>query len=557
MVPIHIHIENPQNKSEKNPSIEIPTVKWNSMEVADLKHAMDNFVIPKFTLTKKDWAREVSCASVPPLSAIAAVIGVSLTHKEVVALPVFALVATAIYSYVYVLMRCLPYSSCHAGRLTDECLERQAIEKEYKVLEDNDQDYLPKEFFQRYLPHMSDKIKTTSPFSFEQLSWTHQVMQREEWESFLQQYAQREPLFGMAFQIWLKLDRISADDLKSVLLTDNLTPLFRNPDFFTGFLKKLSHAHVGSEEILALLLEKLPIRWDLMIPLYGDADKRHALRLLIEQVQKEIPLEEAYGKVNASLQESKMGETQDLSIRIGDQVFEASRALLIRESGYFAHLLNGGFKETGENEVLLKEADPKDIAIILDYLKNPKTFPFDDYHLTDLVKLADFYDIASMKSTAEELLLRAIEETFTLSFSEPHFGEKLIPFFTHLMFAYQYQIPRYKKGLLEWLQKRAQASLSQDLKLASLYAESVIDTASSFSQDITQEVRDALLSSLVDRLNSENIKATWTHHAHHPDSLAYEACVIKAARDPFETARGFDGITAPDLASEADRLRQL
>ncbi|EGT49818.1 hypothetical protein CAEBREN_18644 [Caenorhabditis brenneri] len=101
--------------------------------------------------------------------------------------------------------------------------------------------------------------------------------------------------------------------------------------------------------------------------------------------------------------ENEAKEMSDVTLLVEDQKFYVSKFTLAQQSSYFKTLFFGGFKESKESEIALKDMDSDAFQVYLEVLHMEPALT--DSSIEDVLELSQMYDSKNVTRVCEEFLL--------------------------------------------------------------------------------------------------------------------------------------------------------
>ncbi|XP_066547786.1 BTB/POZ domain-containing protein 8 [Amia ocellicauda] len=102
----------------------------------------------------------------------------------------------------------------------------------------------------------------------------------------------------------------------------------------------------------------------------------------------------------------KSGDSSDVSIQVGTQIFKAHRAILSVRSHYFSAMLSGNWLESSQQHISLHGVGPAEMDIVLQFIYGAVLDLPPGVPIGQVVSVADMYTLDGLRDVAEFLLMR-------------------------------------------------------------------------------------------------------------------------------------------------------
>ncbi|CAO4367634.1 unnamed protein product [Caenorhabditis nigoni] len=107
-------------------------------------------------------------------------------------------------------------------------------------------------------------------------------------------------------------------------------------------------------------------------------------------------------------------DASDVALMVGDQKFYVNKMYLSLHSTYFKTLFSGSFSESKKTDIELKDINPDDFQDFLEVLYAVSIIKNDT--VSEILKLADFFDAKTVVQRCEEFLLNVSKESLKFKF---------------------------------------------------------------------------------------------------------------------------------------------
>ena len=166
-----------------------------------------------------------------------------------------------------------------------------------------------------------------------------------------------------------------------------------------------------------------------------------------------------------------MRENADMTVLCAGKVFPCHKVVLRSQCPAFKTFLTGETKENQESQIEIKETTPKAVELLLRYLYEGEVEKIPIDAVRDVLNLANMYDLAPLKVTCGESLLKNLTiDNYVVTFTEidRYFGKSdLMKDLKKFLKLNAMDIVRNKEGWLEFAKKFPEVSHEVVMSLAS------------------------------------------------------------------------------------------